>query len=178
MLDFSVTLIITIINIIILTFILRAILFKPVTKFMADRAKRLQDSIEQSERDRSQAKKLLDEYETKLKAAEAEAEEILKNAKEEAETEAAAIVAQGKAEAERFVAAGRGQIDAERKAAIARFKIEAAALVVAASGRLLKRDFNTDDHRRYAAMLLEELSLQGAALQGTGFQGTAQKGSN
>ena len=168
MLDFSVTLIITIINIAVLTFILRALLFKPVTKFMADRAKRLQDSIEQSEKDKTQAKKLLEDYETKLKTAEAEAEEILRNAREEAELEAADIVAQGKADAERFIAASRSQIDAERQAAVARFKIEAAALVVAASSRLLKREFNTDDHRRYAAMLLEELSLQG----------TVQKGNN
>ena len=169
MLDFSVTLIITIINIAVLTFILRAILFKPVTKFMADRAKRVQDSIEQSEKDKIQAKKMLEGYESKLKNAEAEAEHILKNAREEAEIEAADIVARGKAEAERFIAASRSQIEAERQAALARFKVEAAALVVAASGRLVQREFNTDDQRRYAAMLLEEL----AALHGTPLKGKA-----
>ena len=166
MLDFSVTFIITLINITVLFFILRAVLFKPVTKLMADRAKRLQDSFEQSERDKAQAKALLEEYEGKLKTAEDEAEKILKTAKEEAEAEAANIAAQGKAEAERFITASRVQMEAERQAALARFKVEAAALVVAASGRLVQREFNTEDQRRFAAMLLQELSLQGTALKG------------
>ena len=160
MLDFSVTLIITIINIAILTFILRAILFKPVTKFMADRAKRIQDSIDQSERDKSQAKKLLEEYEARLKDVEAEAELILQNAREEAGNEAAAIIAGGKAEAEGIKAAARIQIEAEKQAAFARFRVEAAALVMAASGRLLQRELSAENHGLYVDMLLQELAAQ------------------
>ncbi|MDR2717358.1 MAG: ATP synthase F0 subunit B [Treponema sp.] len=160
MLDFSVTFIITIINIAVLFFILRVILFKPVTKFMADRAKRVQDTIDQAEKNRTYSQTLLAQYEDQLKNAGAEADAIIKAARKNAEAQARQIVADGKAAAEALTAAAHKQVDAERQAAFARFKIEAAALVMTASARLLQREISGDDNRRYAAMLLDELAAQ------------------
>jgi len=160
MLDFSVTFIITIINITLLFLILRKLLFKPVTKFMADRAKRVQDSIEQAEKDKAEARKMLAEYEDKLKNAEAEAREILKTARENAERQTQMIIEEGKQEAANIAAAARKQIETEHQAALAKFKLEAAALVIAASAKLAARDFSGDDNRRYANMLLDELAAK------------------
>jgi F-type H+-transporting ATPase subunit b len=157
MLDFSVTFIITIINITILFLILRAILFKPVTKFMADRAKSVQDSIEQADKDKAQAKALLAEYEDKLKNAEAEGQKIVKAAREDAERQVQMIIAEGKQEAADFSAATRKQLEAEHQVALAKFRLEAAALVMAASAKLAARDLSGDDNRRYVNMLLDEL---------------------
>jgi len=160
MLDFSVTFIITIINITILFFVLKALLFKPVTKFMAERAKRVQDSIELARKDKEEATKLLVEYENKLKNAETEAREILKTAHDSAERQAQLIIAEGKQEAKDTVNAALKQIEMERQAALAKFKLEAAALVMAVSAKLAARDFSGDDNRRYVNMMLEELSAQ------------------
>ena len=55
MLNFSVTFIITAVNILVLFLILRAVLFKPVTKLMADRAKKVQDTIADAAKDRASA---------------------------------------------------------------------------------------------------------------------------
>ena len=158
MLDFSVTLIITIINIAILYFVLRKILFKPITKFMADRAKRVQDTIDQARQEKNSAQKLLAEYQHKLQNASDEADEIIKAARRNAELEAAKIIAQGKAEAEALHETVRKQAETERQAMHARFRLEAAALVMAASTRLVQREITGDDNRRYANMLLEELA--------------------
>ena len=160
MLDFSVTFIITIINITVLFLILRKVLFKPVTKFMADRAKSVQDSIEQAERDRAEARKMLAEYEDKLKNAEAETREILKTARENAERQTQMIIADGRKEAENIAAATRKQLEIEHHAALAKFKLEAAALVIAASAKLTARDFSGDDNLRYVNMLLDELAVK------------------
>ena len=160
MLDFSVTFIITIINITILFFILRAVLFKPVTKFMADRAKRVQDTIDQAQKEKEEAAKLLAEYEGKLKNAEAEAREILKTARENADRQAQMTVAEGKQKAQDMADAALKQIEMERQAALARFKLEAAALVMAVSAKIAAKDFSSDDNRRYVNMLLDELSAQ------------------
>jgi len=160
MLDFSVTFIIAIINITILFLILRKILFKPVTKFMADRAKSVLDSIDQADKDKAQAKTLLAEYEGKLKNADAEADEIIRAARKTANAEAERIIAAGKSAAETMQANARREIQAEREAALAQFKAEAALLVIAAASRLLGRELQTDDNRRYANMLMDELSLQ------------------
>ena len=160
MLDFSVTFIITIVNITILFLILRRILFKPVTKFMADRTKRIQDSIDQASQDNAAAQKLLADYQEKLRNANADAEEIRREARQKAKAEAARTIAEGRVEVENMIAAGRKQLDSERRAMLACFKVEAAALVMAASARLVQRDISGEDNRRYANMLLDELSAK------------------
>ncbi|GBU27230.1 F0F1 ATP synthase subunit B [Treponema sp. R8-4-B8] len=160
MLDFSVTFIITIINITILFFVLKAILFKPVTKFMAERAKRVQDSIDQAQKDEEAAKKLLAEYESKLKNVEAEAHEILKIAHQDAERQSQSIIAEGQRSVEDMTAAALKQIEMERQAALTKFKLEAAALIIAVSAKLAAKDFSGDDNMRYVNMLLDELSAQ------------------
>lgn len=155
-----VTFFFTFVNIGVLFFILRAILFRPVSKFMEERARKIQDSIDQAEKNKAQSRQLLEQYEARLKAADAEADSILSAAREDAEAEAAQIVAEGKAAAEALIASARKQLEVEQRAAFARFRIEAAALVTAAAGRLAARDFNGDDQRRYANMLLEELAAR------------------
>jgi F-type H+-transporting ATPase subunit b len=160
MLDFSVTFIITILNITILFFVLRKLLFKPVTKFMADRAKRVQDSLDQAEKDRTQAKAMLREYEGKLKSAEAEAGEIIKTARDNADKEAKRIIESTKAESAEILSAARKQIEADRRAAVTKLRFETAALVMAASSKLAAREFSRDDNRRYVEMLLDELAAQ------------------
>jgi F-type H+-transporting ATPase subunit b len=157
MIDFSVTFFITIINIFILFFILRKILFKPVTKFMDARTNSVKSNIEQAEKDRTQAKLALEQYENRLKNAGAEGDALIKEALETGQREAERIIAEGKAEAETLVNNARKQIEAEQSAAMALFKAEAAALVISASGRLLRRELGGAEQLRYASEALEEL---------------------
>ena len=156
MLDFSVTLFITIINIVFLCFILRLILWKPVTKFMADRAKRIQDSIDQSEKDKADANNMLAQYSDKLKAVEVEANAIILKARNQAEVEAEKIIASGRASVDELMTSARKQLEMEQKAAMAAFREEAAALVVDTAGRLIGREIKGEDNQHYAAMLLKE----------------------
>jgi F-type H+-transporting ATPase subunit b len=160
MLDFSVTFIITIINITILFFILRAILFKPVTKFMEERAQRVQASLDQAEKDRAAAKKLLADYEAKLKDAEARANGILKTARDNATSQAEQIVTKAKNDAETILADAHKQIEAERQIALAKFRLEASALVIAATSKLAAREITGEDNHKYVGMLLDELAVQ------------------
>ncbi|MFP3043327.1 F0F1 ATP synthase subunit B [Treponema primitia] len=158
MLDFSVTFIITIINIFILFLILRKILFKPVTKFIEERAKKVQDSLDLAEKERNQAKGLLQQYEDQLKMVEDQATEIIRSAKETAQAEAARIVAEGKAQAEQLIDKGHKQLEAEKRAAMSVFQADAAALVIGASSRLIQRELSGEDSRHQAELLLKELS--------------------
>jgi len=158
MLDFSVTFFITIINITILFFILKAILWKPVTKFMAIRAERIKESIMQAEKDKLNAKALLSQYEAQLKTAETEAGAIIGRAKEQAKIEADKIIAEGRASADEVMANAKKQLEVERKAALAIFKQEAVALVVTATGNLVGREIKSEDNKQYAAILLNEAS--------------------
>ncbi|MDR1444112.1 MAG: F0F1 ATP synthase subunit B [Treponema sp.] len=154
------TFLVTLVNIAILFAVLRALLFKPVTKFMADRSRKIEESIAGAESEKAQARQLLEQYRAQLKNADEEAEAIIKNARENAVREADRIIAEGKTRAENMVSTARTRIDSEQQAALALFKAEAAALVVAAAGRLLMRDLNQEDDRRLAASLLKELGAE------------------
>ncbi|MDR3147191.1 MAG: F0F1 ATP synthase subunit B [Treponema sp.] len=156
------TFLVTLVNIAILFVVLRALLFKPVTKFMAERSGRIEESLAAAERETTQAWQLLEQYQGQLKKADEEAEAIIKNARESAGQEAERIIAEGKAQVESMIAAAQERINSEKKAAQALFRAEAAALVVAAAGRLLMRDLDQEDNRRLAAGLLKEVSSGGA----------------
>jgi F-type H+-transporting ATPase subunit b len=155
------TFLVTIVNVGILFFVLRAVLFKPVTKFMALRSAKIRDAIEQSEKDKNQARALLEQYEARLKAADAEAEAILHGARENAKQEAERIIERSREQADGLVANARRQIEAEQEAAMAVFRKEAAGLVVAASARLLSREFRSEDNRKYAELLLSGINSGG-----------------
>jgi len=159
MLDFSVTFIITIINITILALILRAVLFKPVTKFMAERAQRIKNSIEQAEKDKALSQKLVEQYENRLKNAEKEADGIIRSAREQAEADAEHIIFNSKAEAERIMETARAKIEAESLAAMALFKTEAAALVLSAASALIKRELSGPEQQRFAAQALDKIVM-------------------
>jgi F-type H+-transporting ATPase subunit b len=157
MLDFTVTFAITILNLIILFFILKAILFKPVTKFIEARAAKVQNDIDQAAKDKEQAKLLLVQYHAKINAAQAEADAVIRTARKDAAAQADKIIADGKQKVEAIIANANRQIEAEHKAALALFKAEAAGLIIAASGRLVQRDLNQEDSLRFANLLLQEL---------------------
>jgi F-type H+-transporting ATPase subunit b len=151
------TFLITILNIGVLFFVLRAILFKPVSSFMEARTKKIEEAIANAEREKAQAKMLLEQRDARLKQASLEAEGIIKSAREKAEKQADVMLTEAKVQAELLLSNGRKQVEAERQAAVALFKTEAAALVVAASGRLLKRELKGGDEAEYARILIEEL---------------------
>jgi len=158
MLDFGVTFFITIVNILVLFFILRALLFKPVSKFLRERSQKIKDDIDKAEKDKRDAKQLLEQYEKKLEAAETESDGIIRTAREHAEEEAERIRAEGRAEAARIIAAARAQAESERQAALAVFRAQAAALVVNAAGKLLRRELSGEDQLRFARESLEEIA--------------------
>ena len=159
MLDFSVTFIITIINITILFLILRKILFKPVTRFITERTQQIQNSINQAERDKATSLKMLEEYQNRLKKAEEEADGIIRAAHEQAEADAERIVFQGKTEAEHIVDSARIKIETDRAAAMALFKAEAATLVLHAAGRLIGKELSGPEQLRFAAETLDRIVM-------------------
>jgi F-type H+-transporting ATPase subunit b len=156
------TFLITIINLGILFLVLRAVLFKRVTQFMEDRARKIEDAISQAEKDKNQAKQSLQQYEEQLRQVEGEADKIIRSARETGKLEAEALIAGAKAEAAAIVDNARKQIEAERRAAAAQFRAEAAVLVTSAAARLLEREVNREDHRREAARFLDSIAVLSA----------------
>jgi len=159
MLDFSITFFITFLNISVLYFILRAILFKPVSRFMENRTLKIKHELEQAANEKAAAEALRQSYESMLSKADEDADRILREAREMAREQTAAILERARAEAAGLIAAAHVQIEAEQSAAASVFKAEAVGLVLAATGRLLRREANGGDARRAAAEFVAELEI-------------------
>lgn len=146
--------------------ILRALLFKPVTKCIEARREKIKSDLESAARDHDEARTLRSTYEAKVRDAEDDARKIVQDARKSAEERAEAIVAEGKAEALSQLDRARRQIAAERDAAFISFKAEAAALVVRAASKLLERELSGEDALRLAESAVRECAApaEGRAL--------------
>ncbi|MDR3325557.1 MAG: ATP synthase F0 subunit B [Spirochaetaceae bacterium] len=163
MLNFDpVTVVITLINLALLFFILRAILFKRVSAFIAARGAKIRDDLEKAAQTREDAAALLAAYQEKLKSAEAQAQAILRSARETAEKRATLIAEQGEAQAASQLKAARKQIAAEREAAVCAFRADAVRLVLTATAKLLQREITGKDAERLAEQALREQSAPDA----------------
>lgn len=99
MLNFSVTFLITIVNLGVLYFALKKLLFGKVTKVMEDRAEKVRRELDEAAANKQGAAELKTRYETLLASAEKEAESILREAEERGRGEYSRIVAEAETEA-------------------------------------------------------------------------------
>jgi len=157
MLDFSVTFFISLLNIGILYFVLRAILFKPVTRFIENRTLKIKGDLEQAVNEKTRAEELRAHYEDLLRKADEDGERIIAEARDTARKQAAILMERAKVEADNLIQAARRQSEEERAAEFDRFKKQAALIVLQAAGRLLKRSVGAEDDRKAAEDFIAEL---------------------
>lgn len=159
MLDFSVTFLITIVNIAFLYLILRRILFKPVTKFMEDRSNGIQHDLDMAKRTTARADALLAEFEAKMKNAQEEGNKIIQVSRDKAEQEYAAIISKAKAEASKIVLSSKKDLEEERRHAELVLREEAADISILAASRILGENLDSIKNRSLVAKFLETVGV-------------------
>ncbi|MDR2600905.1 MAG: ATP synthase F0 subunit B [Spirochaetaceae bacterium] len=148
----------TLFNLLLLFFILKKVLFGRVSAFMEKRVQGIADERNAAEKDRVEARSLRVACEEKLRKADEEGLEIIKQMRENAKLQAEAIIAEAKVQAEQILDSARRQMVSEQRAAVIAFKSHAAALILSASGRILEREVNSQDEERFAQALFQEIS--------------------
>ena len=115
-------------------------LFNPARKMLEERKKRIATDIETAETDKKDAAALKAEYEAKLKNIDKEAEQILSEARQKAQKNAARIESEAKEEAARIIRTANDEAELSKKRAMDEVKQEMitvasmmAATVVAAN---------------------------------------------
>jgi len=159
MLDFSVTFLITVVNVTVLFLALRKLLFKPVTKFMEDRTERVRRELEIAKNTSDRADSLAREYEEKLENARAEGQRLIDVAREKAERESAAIVAKGHADAERIIAQARAALEDERRNAERKLLENSVDLTIEASSLVLGANIDSGKNRDIVRKFLDSVGV-------------------
>ena len=104
------------------------LLFNPARDFLKKRQDRIRADIDEAAKSREQAKELKEDYDARICGIQAEAEEILSQARQKALNNEAKIVAEAKEEAARIIERAKSQAELERKAAADDMKKEMVAV--------------------------------------------------
>lgn len=142
------TIIFTWINLIILIFIMKKLLFKPVTKMLADREKEVSTMYEKAESAQKNAESLEKDYTEKLSNAREEAARIMKDATRDATLKGEEIISNAQASAAQTISKAQKEIEREKKAAVDEIKSDIASIAVSVAEKVIEKDINESDYER------------------------------
>jgi F-type H+-transporting ATPase subunit b len=126
-----------------------------ILKSVEERERRIQQQLDEAERARAEAARLLEEHKKTIAGARAEAQEMIAKAKAVAEKERANLLAKTREEQDQMLERARREIDAEKDKAILALRKEAVDLSIAAASRLLEENLDSAANRK---LVLEYLA--------------------
>src|SRR5256885_3947081 len=136
-------------------------------KTVEDRERRIRQQLEEAERARAEAARLLEEHKRTIATAKAEAQEILAKAKAVAEKERETLLAKARQEYEQLLERARHEIDAEKEKAIVALRREAVDLSIAAASKLLQAQLDSETNRKLVMEYLVQLEAGRASWKKT-----------
>lgn len=140
------TIIGTLANTLILFLILRHFLFGRVNKVLDERQKYVEDSYKDADEAKENAKKLENEYTSKLKSVKEESAEIMKNSIKKAQNRSDELLAAARDEAQEIVERANNDIEREKKRAINEVKDEISDIVIAVASKVIEKEITEKDN--------------------------------
>ena len=150
------SLLIYLVNFLLVLGLLFAFAYKPILRLMDQRADRIRESLEASERAREEAASSQQAVEDQLVEARRESQRIMDQAREASERFRAEEMERARGEAEAFVARAQADIQRERDAAIEEVRANFGELAITAAERVVRRSLDRQAHEDLIAQVLEE----------------------
>jgi F-type H+-transporting ATPase subunit b len=157
LINLNITILIQVINFLILILLLSKLLFKPLTKFMADRSEGIARSLTEAKAARESAAKAHEEYQACIRETQKEVAAIREQVQREIEAERQRLLQASREEAQSLVASAKAEIEAETRRAKASLREEVVGLALGAAERLLGRNMSGEDQRKLADQYVRDL---------------------
>ena len=151
-----VTIIGTIINLLVLYFLLQHFLFKPIQKIMDQRDELIRGQLKDAQDQKESAGKLEAQYEEALASAKEESGQIVERAKTEAALQADAIVKNANEEAGRIVDKAKKTMEVEREQAMREMKSQIADIALTAASKIMGEKNSSERDLALYDQFLEE----------------------
>lgn len=119
------------------------LLFNPARDLLKKRQDKIKNDIDSAQADKEQARKLKEDYESRIKNIEKEADEILGKARQTALQNAEDIKAQANEEAARIIARAQSQVELDRKKAADDMKKEMISIASLMAGKVVAASIDT-----------------------------------
>ena len=133
-------------NLLVLYFVLRKLLFKPVKNMIDSRQQEIDGMYSDAEKSREDADAMKADYEEKISRAKEESEEILKNAVRRAQLREEEILREANDKAARVMKRAEEQVEMEKKRAINEVKNEVSDMAIGIASAVLERDISREEH--------------------------------
>jgi len=150
-------LLVHIINIVVLYVLLRLILFKPVSKFLAARTDRITNQLNEAQSQLAEADSLKREYKQQLETATEQGHDIIRESQIKASEEAKKIILDAQAQAERILSEAQERTEKEKIQALEQMRGEVAQIATDIAERILKREVTAEDNKVLAEAFFEEM---------------------
>ena len=147
----------TLANTLLLFFVLKKFLFKPVMKIIADRQKEIDDLYDDAGKAKATAEALEEEYRQKLEVAAETGERLVKEAVARGQSREEEIIRQANAEAAAIVNKANADIAQEKKKAINDAKDEISEMAMAIAGKVVGRELTDADRTDLVEQFIAEL---------------------
>ncbi len=147
----------TVANLLILFFLLRKFLFKPVIMVMDKRQNMINEDIQSAQQAKEQAEELKRQYEEQIADIKTEADKITDSAVERAEIRSRRIIDDARNESQKIIAQAHEATERERAEILGSAKEEIADLAVMAAARIMEKNIDEQSNLVYARQLLEEV---------------------
>lgn len=148
---------------IILLALLRKFAWQPLMNIMKQREEHIANEIDQAEKRRQEAEKLLAEQRELMKQSRQEAQALIENARKLAEEQKEQIVASARAEAERVKEAAKQEIEREKEQAMAALREQVASLSVLIASKVIEKELTEQDQRKLIEAYIKDVQEVGGA---------------
>jgi len=157
MIKINATLILTILNFILFVAVLATILWKPMLKFLEERAKKISDGLKLGEENKKRAEELKIESDEIIREARLKASEIADNAMAAASNESRTLIAQAREQAHATIDSAKEEINMEAERIKQDLRREVAKMTVSLASKVLEREIKEDDHKKLIDKSLDVL---------------------
>ena len=147
-------------NLLIIFWVFKRFLFKPVQKVMNARQEQVDKIYSDAEQDRSAAVSMKQEYEARLATARKEADGLVRNAVQTAQRRSEAIVAEAASQASHLKQKAEEEIALEKKQMLQDVKSEISEMAVSIASKVVEREIQKKDHENFVDEFIKNVGEQ------------------
>jgi F-type H+-transporting ATPase subunit b len=149
----------TVLFFVVVMYVLKRFAFGPLQKTIDERRARIQQSIEEAEHARAEARNLLEEHKKLIGQAKSESEEILSEARRIADAQRERVKAETEEDRQRRLEETRRQIEQATQQALGQIRDEVGKLSLLAAEKITRKSLTTDDQKRLIDEALSEIDF-------------------
>ncbi len=139
--------------------VLKRVAFKRIQAAIDERRDRIRRSLEEAEKARTEARKLLEEHRALIGQARGQAEQILAEARKVADSQRQRLKEETEADRQRRLEETKRQIEAETHRALEQIRAEVAELTLVATTKVTGKVLDDADHRRLIEDAIKDLDF-------------------